>query len=62
MATIQILEDGHSARVEEAHLGERRVIALDVLRHRILTTYEAEAQEITAEELAVKILEAVPVP
>jgi len=39
-----------------------KALALDVLRHRILTSYEAEAQEITSEEIAVKILEAVPVP
>jgi MoxR-like ATPase len=39
-----------------------KALALDVLRHRILTTYEAEAREISSEELALKILEAVPVP
>ncbi len=39
-----------------------KALALDVLRHRILTTYEAEAQEIGAEDLATRILEAVPVP
>ncbi|MBM3288106.1 MAG: MoxR family ATPase [Candidatus Eisenbacteria bacterium] len=39
-----------------------KALALDVLRHRILTTYEAEAKEITAEQLATQVLEAVPVP
>jgi MoxR-like ATPase len=39
-----------------------KALALDVLRHRILTTYEAEAREITAEQLATQVLEAVPVP
>lgn len=39
-----------------------KALALDVLRHRILTTYEAEAREIGSEELARRILEAVPVP
>jgi len=39
-----------------------KALALDVLRHRILTTYEAEAREIGAEDLATRILEAVPVP
>ncbi len=39
-----------------------KALALDVLRHRILTTYEAEAREISAEQLATQILEAVPVP
>ncbi|MCQ2404285.1 MAG: MoxR family ATPase [Lentisphaeria bacterium] len=37
-------------------------IAMDVLRHRILLTYEAEAQEISAEEVVKQILDAVPVP
>jgi MoxR-like ATPase len=37
-------------------------IALDVLRHRIHVTYEAEAEEITGEEVARRILEKVRVP
>ena len=37
-------------------------IAMDVLRHRILLTYEAEAQEITAENVVKQLLDAVPVP
>jgi MoxR-like ATPase len=37
-------------------------IALDVLRHRIHVTYEAEAEEIDGEEIARRILEKVRVP
>jgi MoxR-like ATPase len=37
-------------------------IALDVLRHRIHVTYEAEAEETTGEDLARRILEKVRVP
>jgi MoxR-like ATPase len=37
-------------------------IGLDVLRHRILTTYEAEAEELTAEDLAQQIFDHLPVP
>ncbi|MCK4546870.1 MAG: AAA family ATPase [Candidatus Eisenbacteria sp.] len=37
-------------------------IALDVLRHRIIPTYEAEAEEITSEEIARQILDQVEVP
>jgi len=37
-------------------------IALDVLRHRIIVTYEAEAEEVTSEDIVHKILEALPVP
>jgi MoxR-like ATPase len=37
-------------------------IAKDVLRHRILLTYEAEAENITTEEIVDRILERVEVP
>ena len=37
-------------------------IAPDVLRHRIILTYEAEAQAVTTDALIKKILNAVPVP
>jgi MoxR-like ATPase len=39
-----------------------KALALDVFRHRILLTYEAEAKEVTAEDLAREILERVAVP
>jgi MoxR-like ATPase len=37
-------------------------IAFDVMRHRILLTYEAEAEETTADEVVRRVLETVPVP
>jgi MoxR-like ATPase len=37
-------------------------IGLDVLRHRIITTYEAEAEEITPEDIIGKIFDSVEVP
>ena len=37
-------------------------VAMDILRHRIIVTYEAEAEEVTSEDIVRKILEAVPVP
>jgi MoxR-like ATPase len=37
-------------------------IGMDVLRHRVIPSYEAEAEEITSEELVASIFEAVPVP
>lgn len=37
-------------------------IAMDVLRHRVIVTYEAEAEEKTSEDLVTKILGKVPVP
>jgi len=37
-------------------------IAMDVMRHRINTTYEAAADEVTREDILARILEHVPVP
>ena len=37
-------------------------IALDVLRHRVSVTYEAEAENITSENVIEKILNTLPVP
>ena len=37
-------------------------IAMDVLRHRVRVTYEAEAENISSEDVIRRILEAVPVP
>ncbi|MCK5243140.1 MoxR family ATPase [bacterium] len=37
-------------------------IAMDVLQHRLILTYEAEAEEVTAEQLVSKILEKVEIP
>jgi MoxR-like ATPase len=39
-----------------------KTIAMDVLRHRVIITYEAEAEEKTSEDLINEILRAVPVP
>ncbi len=39
-----------------------RTIAMDVLRHRIIPTFEAEAEEITSEDLIKKIMGTVQVP
>ena len=39
-----------------------RAIAMDVLRHRIGLTYEAEAENITSEELVNEVLNRVDVP
>jgi len=37
-------------------------IALDVLRHRIILTYEAEAQELTSDDVVKQIIDTVEVP
>ncbi|MDB4928080.1 MAG: MoxR-like ATPase in aerotolerance operon [Myxococcaceae bacterium] len=39
-----------------------KAIGMDVLRHRISLTYEAEAEEVTADQVVTRIFEAVEVP
>jgi MoxR-like ATPase len=39
-----------------------RAMAMDVLRHRVLVTYEAEAEEVTPEDVVQRILDRVEVP
>lgn len=39
-----------------------RAIGMDVLRHRVLITYEAEAEEVTAEDVVRKVLNKIEVP
>ncbi len=39
-----------------------RAIGMDVLRHRVILTYEAEAEEVTAEDVVRKVLDNVEVP
>ena len=37
-------------------------VGLDVLRHRVIVSYEAEAEEVSSDDIIKKILETVPVP
>ena len=37
-------------------------LALDVLRHRVTISYEAEAENLTSEDIVQKILDTLPVP
>jgi len=39
-----------------------KTIALDVLRHRVIVSYEAEAENVAAEDIIRKILDTLPVP
>ena len=39
-----------------------KAIAMDVLRHRVAVTYEAEALDVSPEDVVQRVLEAVPVP
>ena len=39
-----------------------RAMGMDVLRHRVLVTYEAEAEEVTPEDIVRRVLDSVEVP
>ena len=39
-----------------------KAIAMDVLRHRVIITYEAEAEELTSEDIVQRILDNIEVP
>ncbi|MEM9226991.1 MAG: MoxR family ATPase [Verrucomicrobiota bacterium] len=39
-----------------------KTIGLDVLRHRVIPTYEAEAEDMSSEDIVTKVFETVPVP
>ena len=40
----------------------RKSIGFDVLRHRIIVSYEAEAEDISSDDIIKTIFETVPVP
>ena len=37
-------------------------VGLDILRHRVIPTYEAEAEDLTSEDLVKRLFELVEVP
>ena len=39
-----------------------KAIAPDVLRHRVITTYEAEAEEVTSDEIVRRVLDKIESP
>lgn len=39
-----------------------KAIAPDVLRHRVLRTYEAEAEEVSSDQIVSRVLDAIPAP
>jgi MoxR-like ATPase len=39
-----------------------KVLAPDILRHRILLSYEAEAEGVTTEDIVGQLLDKLPVP
>ncbi|MCH7580255.1 MAG: ATPase, partial [Chloroflexi bacterium] len=39
-----------------------KAIAQNVLRHRVIVTYEAEAEDVTSQDIVQRVLDTVPVP
>ena len=39
-----------------------KAVGMQVLRHRLITTYEAEAEDVTSEDILQQIFDHVPVP
>ena len=39
-----------------------KAVGMDVLRHRVITTYEAESEGVTSEHVIQKVFDSVPVP
>ena len=37
-------------------------VALDVMRHRVITSYEAQAEDVDAEQIVQRVLDRIPVP
>ena len=37
-------------------------VGLDVLRHRVMVSYEAEAENVSSDDIIKKIFETIPVP
>ena len=37
-------------------------VGIDVLRHRVIVTYEAEAENVSSDDIIKKIFETIPVP
>jgi MoxR-like ATPase len=42
--------------------GDIKAVAKDVLRHRVIPTYEADAEGLSSDKLVARVLETVPVP
>ena len=57
-AFYQIDVEGRSFVLPE----DIKLVALNVLRHRLVLSYEAAADNVTADEIIEKILDFIPVP
>ncbi|MBN2451864.1 MAG: MoxR family ATPase, partial [Lentisphaeria bacterium] len=61
---LALAAKGHALLAGRGYVTPQDVkeVAMDVLRHRVIVTYEAEAEEKTSEDVVQKILDSVDVP
>ena len=57
-AKAQALMDGRGYAIPQ----DVKSVAMDVLRHRVITTYEAEAENVTSADIVQRILDYADVP
>ena len=62
MIAAEMMEAGRSIIRGFVTPDDIKLIAPDVLRHRITTTYEAEAEEVTTDDIVQRILHHIEVP
>jgi len=62
--SLAMAAKAHAFLRHRAHVtpDDVKIIGMDVLRHRVIPTYEAEAEEITSEDIIKKIFDEVEVP
>ena len=48
--------------VSEIYVDDVRYVGFDILRHRIIPTYEAEAEEVSSEDLIQRLFDTIEVP
>ena len=61
---IRSLEDKFKRRLLERIRGRRdvKLTAADVLRHRVLLSYEAEAEDVRVDTVLQRLLDGIPLP
>ena len=61
---LAIAAKGHALMQGRAYVipGDIKAIGLDVLRHRVIASYEAQAEDVTSEMIVQRIFDRIPVP
>ncbi|MCX5689203.1 MAG: MoxR family ATPase [Planctomycetota bacterium] len=61
---LAIAAKGHALMQGRAYVipGDIKAIGMDVLRHRVIASYEAQAEDVTSEMIVQRIFDRIPVP